>query len=181
MTARRYSIHAAATIALALAAAGTAAALVVGRPAPGVTLRAGDSVPASLQPAMAAVRGGPARHLILYSANCGWCARQLQALRELDPPPSGVVIVVATRPGEASALQAPEGIGVVYIDRARVENEIGRFGTPAHLWVNSHGALTGFSTGFKNAGALRHVYGARGPFSAPEAAPESCGEACGQR
>ena len=156
--------HLAVTFVVGLGAVATAATLVVRDALIKAPLRAGAAAPPVTASALGAESGGAGgRHVILFSNNCSWCAHQLRALRELPHPYSSTTVLVALARNEAPRTPAvPGGIDVAFVDRAALERQIGKFGTPAHIWIDRAGNVTSVSTGFKDAAALRRFYAERG-------------------
>lgn len=98
-------------------------------------------------------------HLILFSTDCVWCTRQLDALAEAGPP-RRPVRVVALRGGpedDGPLPSLPPWVGLVSVSRPELERAVGPIVTPTHLLLDPACRVVLNARGLRPAESLRRM------------------------
>jgi len=120
-------------------------------------IQPGTLAPAELRDAVTRDRSRGI-HVILFSTDCAWCARQVAALEAAGPARIPIHVVVLRRSDADTAVPAlPPWVTSSSISRAQLERRIGRIATPTHVLLDDGGRVVSTARGFKPADILRRM------------------------
>lgn len=104
------------------------------------------------------VRNGVARHILVYSPHCKWCARQMPQLEEAAAQDSSIELVILVIEDFDTARRKLAGFDashqIDFVERRPLQKEIGPIATPMHVIVDSTGHVAAIHQGYLAAEAL---------------------------
>jgi hypothetical protein len=121
-------------------------------------VRAGDAWTLPAAEAEATVSAGRPLHIVLYTPDCRWCARQLPALqaRALEPGGPALEIIILEDEARARAALQPYGLAARarYVPRQTVEAHAGPVVTPMHILVGANRRVSAVHRGYLDTSGL---------------------------